>query len=302
MPLAVVSMYWCQVQSVHYEQSEIAMTTIALLTDFGNDDIYVGVMKGVMRGINPQVNFIDITHTISPQHVREAAFNLANAYRYFPKDTVFLVVVDPGVGSLRRPIAVQAGGYTFIAPDNGVLSYTLAFADHVEAVALDNPAYHLQNISQTFHGRDIFAPVSAYLSNGVPLSDIGTKVTDLVSLPMPTLEVNQTLIQGEILHIDRFGNLITSIGRLAWVDEARMTLNPAFGHELFNVPINLAQTQVWVNKQNVSAIQRSYSDVRRGELLALLGSSGYLEISVNQGHAAKRLDASVGDPVELKLG
>ncbi len=278
------------------------MTTIALLTDFGNDDIYVGVMKGVMRGIHPQADFIDITHTISPQHVREAAFNLANAYRYFPQGTVFLVVVDPGVGSLRRPIAVQAGGYRFVAPDNGVLSYTLGFVDQVEAVALDNPTYHLSNVSQTFHGRDIFAPVTAHLAGGVPLSAIGSPVTDLIALPTPTLEISPTVIQGEVLDIDRFGNLITSIGRLAWVDASRITLNPAFGRELFNVPIDIAQAEVWVNKQNVSAIQRSYSDVPRGELLGLLGSSGYLEISVNQGNAAQRLDASVGDSVELKLG
>jgi S-adenosylmethionine hydrolase len=278
------------------------MTTIALLTDFGNDDIYVGVMKGVMRGIHPQADFIDITHTISPQHVREAAFSLSNAFRYFPKGTVFLVVVDPGVGSMRRPIAVQASGYTFIAPDNGVLSYALAFADHVEAVALDNPDYHLKNVSQTFHGRDIFAPVSAHLANGVPLAEIGSSVTDLVSLPVPRLEISPSSVQGEVLHIDRFGNLITSIGRLSWVDAERMTLYPAFGEELFSVPINLSQAEVWVNQQNVSTIQRSYSDVRRGELLALLGSSGYLEISVNQGNAAQRLDVAVGDPVELKLG
>lgn len=278
------------------------MSTIALLTDFGNDDIYVGVMKGVMRGINPQADFIDITHTVSPQHVREAAFGLMNGFRYFPKGTVFLVVVDPGVGSLRSPIAVQAGGYTFVAPDNGVLSYALAFVDHVEAVVLDNPEYHLKSVSQTFHGRDIFSPVAGHLSNGVPLTEIGTKVTDLVSLPMPTLNITQSSIRGEILHIDRFGNLITSIGRLGWVDAKRMTLHPAFGNELFTVPINIDESEVWVNEQNVSTIQRSYSDVRRGELLALLGSAGYLEISVNQGNAAKRLDVSVGDLVELKLG
>lgn len=278
------------------------MGTIALLTDFGNDDVYVGVMKGVMREIAPQADFIDITHTISPQHVREAAFGLTNAFRYFPKGTVFLVVVDPGVGSLRRPIAIQAGGYTFVAPDNGVLSYALAFADHADAVVLDKPQYHLKNVSQTFHGRDIFAPVTAHLSNGVPLAEVGTPVTDWVALPVPSLDVSPSIIRGEILDIDRFGNLITSIGRLSWVDTTRMTLNPAFGQELFTVPINLNEAEVWLNGQNISTIQRSYSDVRRGEVLALLGSSGYLEISVNQGNAAQRLDVSVGDLVELKLG
>lgn len=277
------------------------MKTIALLTDFGNDDIYVGVMKGVMRGICEDAEFIDITHAIAPQHVREAAFGLMNAYAYFPAGTIFLVIVDPGVGSTRRPIAVKAGEYVFVAPDNGVLSYTLAQMGDYHAVELTNAAYHRDDVSQTFHGRDVFSPVAAHLAAGVMLDEIGTALDDIIHLPRPLLDVTPQAIKGEVLHIDRFGNVISSIGKLAWVDGKRMTLTPAFTPEAAGVQIQAADAEVWVNEQSVSTIQRAYSDVRRGELLALLGSSGHLEISVNQGNAAERLDLAVGDRIELKL-
>src|SRR5688500_2938100 len=142
---------------------------IALLTDFGTEDIYVGVMKGVMKSIAPDAEFIDITHAITPQSIQEGALALKNSYHYFPQGTIFLVIVDPGVGSTRRPIVVTAGGYTFVAPDNGVLSYMLVeliTISDVQAFNLAHPSYRLQNISNTFHGRDVFAPAAAHLASG----------------------------------------------------------------------------------------------------------------------------------------
>lgn len=276
--------------------------TIALLTDFGNDDIYVGVMKGVMHSICPDANFIDITHTVAPQHVREAAFSLMNAYHYFPKGTIFLVVVDPGVGSTRRPIAVQAGGYMFIAPDNGVLSYALKDVDSVQIAELNNPAYHLSQVSNTFHGRDIFSPAAAHLAAGVPLHELGDQQESMIQLPLPELSIDQRRITGEVVHIDRFGNIITSIGHLNWIAQDRITLNPVFGSINNTVPINPENAQITINNEQILSVKVSYSESMRGDLLAIVGSTNYLEISVNQGNAAQRLDVVVGDRVEMSLG
>jgi len=285
-----------------YSEMDSAMTkTIALMTDFGIDDPYVGVMKGVMRGIAPDAGFIDITHTITPQGVREAAFDLMHTYAFFPKGTVFLVVIDPGVGSTRKPIAVTAGDYTFVAPDNGVLSYVLRQFEFYAAHELSNTAYQLPKVSRTFHGRDIFAPAAAHIAAGVDLSSFGVALDEIVKLPAPTLDVERSVVKGEVLHVDRFGNIITSIGRLSWVDGERMTLSSQFG-DLPDVPIIASGARTRVNDHELMGIQQAYSDVRRGELVVLMGSSGYLEISVNQGHAAERLDITVGDRVELTIG
>ncbi|NJL58241.1 SAM-dependent chlorinase/fluorinase, partial [bacterium] len=200
-------------------------TTIALLTDFGLNDVYVGVMKGVIAGINPQARLLDITHAIPPQDVRQGALSLLDAYPYFPAGTIFLVVIDPGVGTARQPIAVQAGGYRFVAPDNGVLSYALATFDTLQVAALNNPDYRLPNVSQTFHGRDIFAPAAAHLAAGVPLALMGDALPDITRLPRPQLTVEGGHITGEVVHIDRFGNVITSIQRLTWQGNDRLTLN-----------------------------------------------------------------------------
>ncbi len=276
------------------------MRSIALITDFGVQDTYVGVMKGVMRDIHPEAQFIDITHAVAPQHVREAAFALLIAYSYFPAGTVFLVVVDPGVGSTRQPIAVQAGDYYFVAPDNGVLSYALAHFDQTTAVQITE--HTLPHISRTFHGRDVFAPAAAHLAAGQPLASLGPAMQELVHLPVPLLEVAGRRVKGEVLHIDHFGNIITSIGRLTIPEAGRLTLNTAFQPATGNVPINPESAQVRINETNITAIQQAYADVRRGDLLALVGSSGFLEISVNQGNAADRLDAAVGDRVEISIG
>lgn len=275
--------------------------TIALMTDFGTSDIYVGVMQGVMHTICPDARFIDITHGIQPQNVRQGAFALLNAYRFFPTGTTFLVVVDPGVGSTRRPIAVQGGDYAFIAPDNGILTYIWAELTNPQAVELSNPAYQLAEPSQTFHGRDIFAPAAAHLAAGVPLTDFGAPLTDLFTLPMPELTIGRR-VTGEVMHIDRFGNVVSSIGQLRWVTPDRLTLTPRFGNRDASVPVLAHEAVVSIHNETIHTICRAYADTMRGYPLALVGSDGHLEIAVNQGNAAARLDVSIGDRIELDIG
>jgi S-adenosylmethionine hydrolase len=266
---------------------------IALLTDFGTDDIYVGVMKGVMKSIAPDAEFIDITHAITPQSIQEGALALKNSYYYFPKGTIFLVIVDPGVGSTRRPIVVEANDYTFVAPDNGVLSYTLAELENIQAFELSNPAYRLQNISNTFHGRDVFAPAAAHVASGkVELSEFGAQVTDLKLLPQPKLTINGQQISGEVVHIDHFGNIITSIAPLEWLDRGTLVLDKKHTLSAKNVMLAIADmTLYW--------IASAYHEVAVGELMAQIDSNGALEIAVNQGNAAQRLGVKIGNPVEL---
>lgn len=276
---------------------------IALMTDFGTHDIYIGAMKGVIASICPDARVLDITHHIPPHHVRAAAFNLMNVYQYFPPDAVFVVVVDPGVGSARRPIAVQVGGRTFVAPDNGILSYVLAEGDGFSAVTLDKPGYQLVEISNTFHGRDIFSPVAAHLACGAALETVGTPHEVVQRLPVPELSQTSTrMIRGEVVHIDRFGNVITSIGRLRWQHDERLRLVPALGSKIRPVPISAPGAHIRVNNHTIYAIRRAYSEALRGDVVALVGSAGFLEIAVNQGSAQDRLDISVGDLVEVHLG
>lgn len=275
---------------------------IALLTDFGLEDAYVGIMKGVMQRILPTAMFIDITHQIRPQQVRQAAFVLMNSYRYFPDGTVFLVVVDPGVGSTRRAIAVQGGGYTFIAPDNGVLSYTLMEMGDVLSVEITDPDYMLPEISHSFHGRDIFAPAAAHVANGVGIEELGERVHEFVQLPLPGLWISDHSIRGEIVDIDRFGNLITSVGHLHWQTTDSLSLTPAFGDAVPTTSVDAARASVKVGSEHIQGIQTTFAGTAPGYTLAMVGSSGFLEIAVNQGSAASRLGAAVGDLVEVNLG
>ena len=277
------------------------MKTIALLTDFGQQDIYVGVMKAVMRGICPSVEFIDLTHAIPPQSVRGGAIALRNSYSYFPAETIFLVIVDPGVGSARRPVAVHAGAYTFVAPDNGVLSYTLAeIGGKQTAVVLENPGYHRQAVSATFHGRDVFAPAAAYLARGeVTLHQLGRIIHELAELPTPTLQVEGKHISGEVTHIDHFGNIITSIGEMRWVDESRLVISIA---GQMSARLIADDITVRIGGETIYGILHAYHEIGRGELMAQIDSNGYLEIAVNQGDAARRLKVTIGDPLELILG
>jgi S-adenosylmethionine hydrolase len=200
---------------------------ITLTTDFGVADGYVGTMKGVILGIVPDARLVDISHEITPQNVRQAAYVLYTAYPFFPLYTVHLAVVDPGVGGTRRPIALRTPVGYFVGPDNGILSYVMA-CEPVEAlVELADPRYRLPHVSHTFHGRDVFAPAAAHLAAGIPIAALGPPVADPVTFPPPRLEVGPDGITGEVLHADRFGNVITSIGRLEWSEE-ELLLGPAF--------------------------------------------------------------------------
>lgn len=273
---------------------------IALLTDFGTTDTYVGVMKAVMLGICPQVHLVDLTHAISPQDVRQAALVLGDSFAYFPPGTVFLVVVDPGVGSQRRQIAARVGSHTFVAPDNGVLSYVIADAANTHCVELVNPAYRLPFVSRTFHGRDIFAPAAAHLACGVPLESFGPPLDSPVKLPFPAVTVGPKAIHGEVLYIDHFGNIVTSIGRLEWLDAAStLRLTPRFGGD--RCDIAAATTTVTLGSCAIQGIMPSYSANAPGELLALVGSAGWLEIAVNQGNAADGVAVTSGMAVTLEL-
>ena len=277
--------------------------TIALLTDFGTTDTYVGIMKAVMTRIFPAARFIDLTHEIPPQHVQQAAFTLLKTYRYFAPGTIFLVVVDPGVGSARRAIAAQAGDYYFVAPDNGVLSYLLDEIKNPTIIELTNPAYQLVPVSNTFHGRDIFAPAAAHLAAGVPLSEFGAPVEHIAQQLNLPLKIEGTQITGQIISADHFGNLITSIGELHWTPDNFLELTPRFGTRL-DKPVRIAadKATINVNDQNLTGIRRIYGEAQAGDLMALVGSGGYLEIAVNQGNAAQHLKVASGTAIVLQIG
>jgi S-adenosylmethionine hydrolase len=254
------------------------MTLITLLTDFGNAGAYVGIMHGVILRINPAATVVDVCHEVPPQNVRAGAFILSTAYSYFAPDTIHVVVVDPGVGSERQAIAVCTARGLFVAPDNGVLSYVLAREPVLQMVQLTNAAYWLAPVSSTFHGRDVFAPVAAHLSLGVPLSELGCATDHAVRFPIPVARTAEGgTVHGEVLHVDRFGNLITNL--------TRELLPPG------------QQLQVQIAGRKVRGPAESYSQVTEGHLLALFGSSGYLEIAMRNGNAAAALQARPGTSI-----
>lgn len=261
------------------------MSLITLTTDFGLKDGNVGVMKGVIWGIAAQANIADISHTIGPQNVREAALVLSRSAPFFPPGTIHIVVVDPGVGTARRPIAARLGSQLFVCPDNGVLTMLLKQAERagepVEFVHLNQPQYWRPQVSHVFHGRDIFAPVAAHLAAGVPLTEIGAPVHDPVQLVLPEPERTARGWRGEIIHIDHFGSLSSNIN-----------------YELLGEP---EQVTVRVGGAEIRGLVHTFGDRPPGELIALYGSTGSLIISVVNGSAASRLSAQVGDPVEVLL-
>nr|MBC7243969.1 SAM-dependent chlorinase/fluorinase [Chloroflexota bacterium] len=254
------------------------MSIITLLSDFGTADGYAGVMHGVILSINPKAVVVDICHDIAPQDIHTAAFVLSTVYPYFPAGTVHVVIVDPGVGSERRALAVRTAHGTFVAPDNGVLSYVFARESISEVVHLTNARYWLSPLSNTFHGRDLFAPVAAHISLGVALSDMGPAIQDPVRFAVTeALVQNDGSIHGQVLHVDRFGNIIT------------------------NVPRELLTTgQSWrvhIAGYEVDSLSKTYAGAADGALLALIGSSGHLEIAVRNGNAAAMLKADRGTEV-----
>jgi len=254
---------------------------IALLTDFGLRDHYVGTMKGVVLGICPDAALVDLSHDVPPHDVLGAALELAAAYRHFPANTIFLVVVDPGVGSERRAVAVEAGGCRFVAPDNGVLSAVLEEHPPARVVELSEPRYARPTVSRTFEGRDRFAPAAAWLATGIDLGALGRGAGELRHLVIPKPLVNGTTIVGEILRVDRFGNLISNIDRSS-VE-----------------PDSLSAVEVRVGGQSIPQIVSTYAAAAPGDICALFGSTDHLEIAVNGGSAAARLGLQRGAPVHV---
>jgi S-adenosyl-L-methionine hydrolase (adenosine-forming) len=255
---------------------------IALLTDFGLRDHYVAAMKAVALGICPDVTFVDITHEIAPQDVAGAALELEACYGYFPAGTIFLVVVDPGVGSQRRAIAVSAGPYRFVAPDNGVLTAAVQHAGDRRVVELTDPKYARPTMSRTFEGRDRFAPAAAWLATGTDLGSLGSPVDDMIELLLPEPERTGDRLSGEVLRVDRFGNLVTNI------DRARLEAFLEGGDGL----VGIAGRTV--------PIVETYADVPAGSLCALVSSSDSLEIAVTGGSATWELSATRGAAVHVR--
>jgi S-adenosyl-L-methionine hydrolase (adenosine-forming) len=259
------------------------MPTITLTTDFGLKDGFTGVLKGVIWGICPEAQIADISHSISPQNILEGAFALWRAYSFFPIGTVHVAVVDPGVGTQRRPIAAHLGNHFFVGPDNGLFTPIIEDAEKsggaVEFVHLKNPKYWLPDVSHTFHGRDIFAPAAAHLANGIPLAELGPVITDPVRIQMPRPEKTTFGWQAHITVIDVFGNLTTDLpaGELAGKESLLFRL---LGREVYG-------------------LSASYGHKKPGELVALVDSENYIEIAVVNGNAAQTLDAHVGDRVEV---
>lgn len=271
---------------------------VTLLTDFGEQDDYVGAMKGVILSIAPEVSLVDISHQVRPQNIRQAASILQNVYRYYPAHTIHVVVVDPGVGSQRLPIGLKTTHGTFIAPDNGVLTYVYAKEPDGRAIVLQNARYWLPAPSNTFHGRDIFSPVAAHLAAGVSFDDLGPQLATLTLLPSPPLIVGPHTIKGEVIRIDRFGNALTNIGPLRWIDDHTLELA---AEGAAPARIRTDQARVICGWHTVEGIAQNYSQGAVGEPLALVGSSDELEIAVNQGNASEVFAIQPGSAVTLQL-
>jgi S-adenosylmethionine hydrolase len=258
------------------------LSIITLMTDFGIKDGNVGVMKGVIWKISPHAHIADLSHTISPQNIPEAALILLRSAPYFPDGTIHVVVVDPGVGTERRALAARLGGQFYVGPDNGLITLLLERIEAqdlpVQFVDLDQPRYWLPEVSHVFHGRDIFAPVAAHLANGVPLSEVGTSTNDLVRLTLPHPEQTKRGWLGEVIHIDHFGSLSSNI-RLEHL-----------GHP--------EQVKVRVCGKTIDGMVETFGERPPGALVALYGSTGNLIISVVNGSAAELLKAKIGDRVE----
>jgi S-adenosyl-L-methionine hydrolase (adenosine-forming) len=249
---------------------------ITLTTDFGLSDPFVGIMKGVIFSIAPDVQVVDLTHDIPSYDILEAAAVVESAFRYFPAQTIHIVVVDPGVGSTRRPIAAAAGDHRFVAPDNGVLSSVLdgpATAFHIT-----NDQLFLRPVSKTFHGRDIFAPVAAHLASGTPMDWLGPRITDAVRRPAPVPRVDGSRVLGVVLRVDKYGNIITNL--------RRQHLGTGFA--------------VAAGGTSITRFCGSFSEAAPGEFFLIEGSTGYVEIALNQGSAADRLGIGRGAEIEVE--
>lgn len=271
---------------------------IVLLTDFGLYDPFVGIMKGVIKSVNPSVEIIDLSHQVKPHSIKEGAFFLYISYKYFPKGSIFVVVVDPGVGSEREILLYKTSDYYFLAPNNGVLSYilppesvvlkiggeTFKFfpkSEDERIVKIENENFFLKPVSRTFHGRDIFAPVAAYISLGVRMEEFGEEFKgEMIKIPFPRLKYIDQKLYGEVIYSDRFGNLITNI------DE-----------ESLNKFLNGLKPIINFKNVEIFGLKNSYSEAKKGEPLAIINSFNYLEISVREGSAVEKFLAKEGDEI-----
>ena len=256
---------------------------LTLTTDFGLADHYVGTMKGVILGICPAARIVDISHGVTPYEIAEGAYLIAQAYPSFPPKTVHVVVVDPGVGTSRRPILLEAAGQYFVGPDNGVLSMVYSREEH-KVRLISNDRYFRKPVSQTFHGRDLFSPVAAHLAAGVPPSRMGKLIQDYLrpSFEKPQRTGKRTWT-GRILRIDRFGNIVTNFHAIEFPDLDRKNFSLAIG------------------PRHVAVMAHNYAECGPGELFVIAGSSGYLEVSVSQGSAARAIGCETGAPAELMI-
>ena len=263
----------------------MAQPIITLTTDYGTGDHLVGVMKGVILKLNPEARIVDITHDVMPFDILDAALVIGQVYSIFPPKTIHVVVVDPGVGSARRPILVTGDQHYYVAPDNGVLSMVFEREPKVTVRHITAEHYFLNPLSNTFHGRDIFAPVAAWLSKNWQTPSFGDEVTDYVRFTMPKPKVAGSTIKGVVLKVDNFGNLITN-------------LTPE------DVPqvISGGKFKITAGGRDIDKLSQTYSYGAPGEVVAVIGSSGFLEISVNKGNASKSLNMQRGAEVLISLG
>jgi hypothetical protein len=257
---------------------------ITLITDFGRKGEYSGAMKGAILRVNPRCQIVDITHEIEPQNILQASWVLKNSYSYYPPGTIHVVVADPGVGTARRAIVLQKEKYSFVGPDNGVFTWILSPEARGSAYEITNRNFFLAPLSDTFHGRDIFAPVAGHLSLGLEPRFLGPRVRDLVTIDWPSPRLSKNALGAMILWADSFGNLITNVSR------------QEYGPKLEGRPI-LIKGRGW----RIDQIHRTYGESRAGQPVALFGSGGLLEISVNRGNAFNILGLKPGDPVTIKL-
>ena len=255
---------------------------ITLLSDFGTRDPYVASVKGVILGINPRVVLVDITHEIDPHHVEQGAFVLANAFSCFPPKTIHVVVVDPGVGSLRKTILLVTKDYFFLGPDNGLLTLAARRGDVKQAYELVRPEFFRSTISHTFHGRDILAPVAGHLSRGMRPEAVGPELERWVELDVGRPTIQGTTLIGKIVHVDVYGNLISNI--------PEEKLRSFVGNSSF---------LILVRNLKIRGMKQGYWEAKGGQPLALIGGGGYLEISVREGNAEKMLKVKEGDTVKI---
>ena len=261
---------------------------VTLTTDFGNKDSFVGSMKGALLKINPQAQIVDISHEVGPQDIWEAAFTLKTAYHYFPKGTIHLAVVDPGVGSGRRPIIAITESYFFVGPDNGIFSLIYQEAERLRVHHITASHYYLPSPGPTCHGRDIFAPVAAWLAKGIPSGNFGEEIEDYIKLNVPVVKQSSNGIDGHVIHIDRFGNAITNItykDMLALFPEGT---NPG--------PVSLT-----IVGKEIKGLKQFYSEAAPGEPGAIINGSGYLEIFMFKQNARTTLSIKRGEAVKLTL-